>query len=61
VDRVADHDDFGSTGSKIINVIDSNSLELDIRGKALGVFRHRAQQSGDGDGKGSEIKKDGFG
>src|SRR6185503_2348555 len=37
-----DHDDFGSNRSKIMNVIDSNSLEHDVVRKPLRTFRHHA-------------------
>ena len=37
-----DHDDFGSSRSKIINVIDSHSLEHDVVRKPLRTFRHHA-------------------
>ena len=57
VDRVTDHDDFGSSRSKITNVIDSNSLEHAVENR----FGHHALINGDGDGKGSENKEDGFG
>jgi hypothetical protein len=33
VDRVTDHDDFGSTRPKITIVIDSNSLELGVENR----------------------------
>jgi hypothetical protein len=33
-----DHDDFGSNRSKIMNVIDSNSLERDAGGKVRTLF-----------------------
>jgi hypothetical protein len=33
-----DHDDFGLEQSKIMNVIDSNSLERDASGKPLTLF-----------------------
>ncbi len=37
-----DHDDFGSHRSKIINVIDSHSLERDLREKPVSTFSHPA-------------------
>jgi hypothetical protein len=37
-----DQDDFGSNRSKIMDVIDSNSLEHDVLRKPLRTFRHRA-------------------
>ena len=37
-----DHDDFGSRRSKIINVIDSHTLEHDVARKPLHTFGHRA-------------------
>jgi hypothetical protein len=37
-----DHDDFGSNRSKIMNVIDSDSLEHDVVRKPLRTFRHHA-------------------
>jgi inorganic triphosphatase YgiF len=37
-----DHDDFGLTRSKILNVIDSNNLERDAGGKPLHTFPHPA-------------------
>ncbi len=37
-----DHDDFGSIRYKIINVINSNSLEHDVVRKPLHIFRHHA-------------------
>ncbi len=37
-----DHDDFGLNQSKIINVIDSKSLERDAGGKPLRAFPHPA-------------------
>ena len=37
-----DHDDFGSNRSKIMNVIDSNTLEHDVARKPLHTFRHHA-------------------
>jgi hypothetical protein len=37
-----DHDDFGSNRSKIMNVIDSHSLEHDVVRKPLRTFRHHA-------------------
>ena len=58
MDQVTDHDDFGSTRSKIINVIDSNSLEHDVVRKPLRNFGIMSDQSGDGDGKDSENEKD---
>ena len=36
--RRLDHDDFGSNRSKIMNVIDSNSLERDAGEKVLALF-----------------------
>ena len=39
-----DHDDFGSTRSKIVNVIDSNTLEHDVDRKPLRTFRHHARR-----------------
>ncbi len=36
--RILDHDDFGSNRSKVINVIDSNSLEWDAGEKVLTLF-----------------------
>jgi hypothetical protein len=33
-----DHDDFGSIPSKIMNVIDSKSLERDAGGKPVSTF-----------------------
>jgi len=35
---VLDHDDFGSNRSKIMNVIDSNSLERDAGEKVRTLF-----------------------
>jgi hypothetical protein len=40
-----DHDDFGSNRSKIINAIDSNSLEHDVLRKPLRTFRHHALET----------------
>jgi hypothetical protein len=37
-----DHDDFGLNQSKIINVIDSKSLERDWREKPVSTFSHPA-------------------
>jgi uncharacterized SAM-binding protein YcdF (DUF218 family) len=37
-----DHDDFATNRSKIMNVIDSNSLERDAGGKVLNTFPHPA-------------------
>ncbi|MGP0057688.1 MAG: hypothetical protein ACLPID_00155 [Beijerinckiaceae bacterium] len=37
-----DHDDFGLIQSKIMNVIDSNSLERDAGGKPVPTFPHPA-------------------
>jgi threonylcarbamoyladenosine tRNA methylthiotransferase MtaB len=37
-----DHDDFGLNQSKIMNVIDSKSLELDAGGKPVSAFPHPA-------------------
>jgi SAM-dependent methyltransferase len=37
-----DHDDFGLNQSKIMNVIDSKSLERDAGGKAVSAFPHPA-------------------
>ena len=37
-----DHDDFGSIRSKIMNVIDSYTLEHDVVRKPLRTFRHHA-------------------
>jgi biopolymer transport protein ExbB len=37
-----DHDDFGLNQPEIMNVIDSNKLERDARGKPLPAFRHPA-------------------
>ena len=39
---VKDHDDFGSNRSKIIKVIDSQSLERDFLRKPLRTFRYHA-------------------
>jgi hypothetical protein len=39
---VLDHDDFGSSRSKITNVIDSNILERDASGKPHHTFPHPA-------------------
>jgi hypothetical protein len=36
--RASDHDDFGLNQSKIINVIDSKSLERDAGGKPGSTF-----------------------
>ena len=44
--RTQDHDDFGSNRSKIMNVIDSNSLEHDVVRKPLRTFRHHALGAG---------------
>jgi hypothetical protein len=35
-----DHDDFGLNQSKIMNVIDSKSLERDAGGKPVSTFPH---------------------
>jgi hypothetical protein len=40
--RLLDHDDFGSSRPKIMNVIDSNILERDAGGKPLRTFPHPA-------------------
>jgi hypothetical protein len=40
--RLLDHDDFGLSQSKIINVIDSKSLERDAGGKPGSAFPHPA-------------------
>jgi hypothetical protein len=37
-----DHDDFGLNQSKIMNVIDSKSLERDAGGKPVSTFPHPA-------------------
>jgi hypothetical protein len=37
-----DHDDFGLIQSKIMNVIDSKSLERDAGGKPVSTFPHPA-------------------
>jgi uncharacterized protein related to proFAR isomerase len=41
-DHALDHDDFGLTQSKIMNVIDSKSLERDAGGKPVSTFPHPA-------------------
>jgi hypothetical protein len=41
-----DHDDFGSSRSKIMNVIDSNNLERDAGEKPVPTFSHPALASG---------------
>ena len=38
----ADHDDFGLKQSKVINVIDARTLELDAGGKVVSTFPHPA-------------------
>jgi hypothetical protein len=42
-----DHDDFGLTQSKIMNVIDSNSLERDASGKPVSTTLHPALEAPD--------------
>jgi hypothetical protein len=39
---ILDHDDFGLKQSKIINLIDSKSLERDAGGKPVSTFPHPA-------------------
>ncbi|MDQ6867606.1 MAG: hypothetical protein M3178_04090 [Pseudomonadota bacterium] len=41
-----DHDDFGLNQSKIMNVIDSKSLERDAGGKPVSTFPHPALAAG---------------
>jgi hypothetical protein len=41
-----DHDDFGLNYSKIMNVIDSKSLERDAGGKPVSTFPHPAPGAG---------------
>ncbi|ARP97751.1 hypothetical protein CAK95_00650 [Pseudorhodoplanes sinuspersici] len=43
--KCLDHDDFGSIRSKVINVIDSNTLEHDVVRKPLRTFRHHALEA----------------
>jgi hypothetical protein len=43
--RSLDHDDFGLNQSKIMNVIDSKSLERDAGGKPVSAFPHPALAS----------------
>ncbi len=42
LDARLDHDDFGLNQSKIMNVIDSNSLERNAGGKPVSTFPHPA-------------------
>ena len=44
VARLLDHDDFGLNRSKVINVIDSKSVERDAGGKPVPTFPHPAPQ-----------------
>jgi hypothetical protein len=41
-ENALDHDDFGLVQSKIMNVIDSKSLERDASGKPVSTFPHPA-------------------
>ncbi len=40
-----DHDDFGLKQSKVINVIDVRTLELDAGGKVVSTFPHSARRT----------------
>ncbi len=50
-----DHDDFGPNRSKVMNVIDSKSLERDAGGKPVATFPHPALAQGDLAGKAVRI------
>jgi len=40
-----DHDDFGLKQSKVMDVIDANTFELDAGGKVVSTFPHPARRT----------------